>query len=50
MGTAYVDADRLRGLGAEVDTHPAWFYGTHALPPDYAQQLPHWIDRLLGRR
>lgn len=50
VGTAYIDTDRLRGLGAAVKTHEAWFYGTHALPPDYELQLPRWVDYLLRRR
>ncbi|MFO0761347.1 MAG: hypothetical protein U0359_33020 [Byssovorax sp.] len=49
VGTAYIDIDRLRELGAEVDSHTAWFYGTHGLPPDYELQFPKWIDRLVGR-
>lgn len=50
VGTSYVDADLLRGLGATVRVHTAWLYAVHALPPDFEVRLPQWIDFMLDAR
>ena len=41
-------ANLFRQSGARVDHKPYPNLNTHSLPPDYEEQLPAWIDFLLG--
>ena len=51
VGTAYMDADLLRVLGAKVKVHTAWFYAKETLPPDLGVRLPEWLATIVdGKR
>ena len=42
------DADRLRGLGAEVYLHLYPDMTVHSFPADFDTRLPRWVDFILN--